>query len=107
MIRRPPGALHSISDLVALQNPKLLVRQVGRRISELRHEARFTQEAFAERLAGVGSVRQSDRGVGENLTIETMVKIANVLGVPVTDLLRAPRITKPAKHGIGRPRRSA
>lgn len=77
------------------------VRNVGRRVAELRSNAGLTQEQQAERLGFTLKYLQRVEGGGENLTVRSLVKIASVFGVGVTELFRKPR-TKQA--GPGRPR---
>lgn len=73
-----------------MENPDVLVHKVGRKIAELRRKAGLTQEELAEKL-GVGWRYVSRAERGENLTLQTMVKIANALGVRVKTLLNEPR----------------
>jgi len=73
-----------------VENPDALVHKVGRKIAELRRKAGLTQEELAEKL-GVGWRYVSRAERGENLTLQTMVKIANALGVRVKALLNEPR----------------
>jgi transcriptional regulator with XRE-family HTH domain len=77
------------------------VRNVGRRVAELRSKAGLTQEQHAERLGFTLKYHQRVEGGGENLTVRSLVKIDSVFGVGVTELFRKPR-TKQA--GPGRPR---
>lgn len=87
------------------EDPERLVRDVGRRIVELRRSAGLTQEEFAEAMRS--SVQYVSRvELGENLTIHSLAKIANVLGVRVADLFQAPG---PAARAVkrGRPRKPA
>lgn len=64
----------------------------------------MTQEHLAETLdVSVRYVQFVEAGQ-ENLTVETLVKIANGLRAPVADLFAQP--TKP-KLGPGRPKKSA
>lgn len=83
--------------------PQNLIRTVGRRIAELRSE-RMTQAEFAERLGS--SVQWVSRiELGENLTLATLEKIADVLGVTVPSLFIEPaRDAHGAKRG--RPRKA-
>ena len=68
------------------ENATKLVRSVGRRIAELRRNKDLTQAEFAE-LLGVSVQWVSRAEVGhENLTISTMAKVANALGVQVVVL---------------------
>ena len=78
------------------------VKNVGRRVAELRGKAGLTQEQQAERLGFTLKYLQRIEGGGENLTVRSLVKIASAFGVPVTELFQKPR-TKQA--GPGRPRR--
>ena len=84
--------------------PERVLRAVGRRVGELRRERGLTQEQLAEILElSVRYVQFVESGE-ENLTVTTLVKIANGLRVPVADLFAPP--TKP-KPGPGRPKKSA
>lgn len=73
-----------------MENPDVLVHKVGRKIAELRRKAGLTQEELAEKL-GVGWRYVSRAERGENLTLQTMVKIANALEIRVKALLNEPR----------------
>jgi transcriptional regulator with XRE-family HTH domain len=73
-----------------VEDPEFLVRRVGRRIAELRQRAGLTQEELAEQL-GVGWRYLSRAERGENLTLRTLAKIANVFGVEAKSLLNKPR----------------
>lgn len=77
---------------------------VGRRIAELRRGKGYTQEQMAE-LLDVGSryVSRAERG-DENLTLESLAKVASVLGVRARALLDAPAKTALSVRP-GRPRR--
>ncbi len=78
------------------------VKNVGRRVAELRAKARLTQEQQAERLGFTLKYLQRIESGGENLTIRSLVKVASVFGVPVTELFRNPRTQQ---AGPGRPKR--
>lgn len=73
------------------QDPKRVLKDIGRKIAELRGAADVTQEALAEILGWSLKYQQRVEGGRENLTTGTLVKIANALGVPVAHLFRAPR----------------
>ena len=77
------------------------VKNVGRRVAELRAKAGLTQEQQAERLGFTLKYLQRIEGGGENLTVRSLVKIASAFGVPASELFRKPR-TKQA--GPGRPK---
>ena len=88
--------------LVGKQDPKELLRDIGRKIAEAR-AARWTQEEFAE-LRGI-QVRyfaRLERGL-QNFTIETLCSLGNDLGVTVQFLLEPPA---DREIHIGRPKRN-
>jgi transcriptional regulator with XRE-family HTH domain len=71
------------------------MRNVGRRVAELRRKAGLSQDKLAEVLdVPVKYVQRVERGV-ENLTLESMVKFVNVLRARTIDLLRAPKAPRP------------
>lgn len=73
-----------------MEDPDHLTLNVGRRVLELRRSAGMTQAAFAEAMAAsVQYVSRIERGQ-ENLTLHTMARIANILGVRTVDLFEAP-----------------
>lgn len=72
-------------------DPDVVQRSVGRRIAELRVERGWTQEAFAQEAeVSVGYVRRLEAG-DENLTLTSMVRLANLLEVAPIDLFKAPK----------------
>ena len=92
---------------MAREDPERLVRNIGRRIAQIRRDRRtLSQEEFAEALAC--SVQWVSRVEGgENLTIHTLVRIANVLRVPVVSLFEAPAPEPQKPRTSGRPRKAA
>lgn len=81
-------------------DPDRIVRDVGRRVGELRAAASLTQEKLAA-LAEVSlKYLQRVESGEENLTIRSLVRLANLLGVPVASLLEAPTSQRPR---VGRP----
>jgi transcriptional regulator with XRE-family HTH domain len=85
------------------------LREVGRRIAELRGAADLTQEQLATR-AGIGWKYQQQIELGyENLTLKTLVKYANLLGVALADLMQAPasRTARPGRPSRPNKRPSA
>ena len=81
-----------------------LVRAVGRRIAELRRAKGWTQEQFAaEAEVLIGYVRRVEGGY-ENLSLESLEKIATLLDVDVVDLLKPPREPEARR---GRPPRAS
>ena len=85
--------------------PETLVRNVGRRIVELRRAAGLTQAAFAEKLGcSIQYASLVERGT-QNLGLTSLAQVANVLGVGVEELLRVPSAeAKVVKRGRPRTR---
>jgi transcriptional regulator with XRE-family HTH domain len=83
-----------------LSGPRTL-RNLGRRIGELRVRLGMTQEALAERMRVAPRWLQSVEAGRENATVETLVRFANALRVPVGDLFEPPTTPRPRP---GRPR---
>jgi ribosome-binding protein aMBF1 (putative translation factor) len=79
-----------------------IIEGVGRRIAEARKAKAWTQQKAADRLKiEVQSWQRFERG--ENTTIRTLVKIANLFGVTTRSLFDEPTSRE---HREGRPRRS-
>jgi transcriptional regulator with XRE-family HTH domain len=77
---------------------------VGRRIAEIRREKGLTQQGLATAMkTTVQWISRVENGE-ENLTLATLVKLANTFGVGVSDLLSIPE-PSPRKTGPGRPRK--
>lgn len=88
-----------------VQDADEIVKNVARKIVELRLAHGMTQERLAEALDC--SVQYASRiEVGENLSITTLTKIANAIGVPVIALFEPPSPSEPPTKR-GRPRRAA
>ena len=85
-------------------DPHRVLQGIGRRIAEIRRDSGQTQEKLAEGLEVSVRYIQFVEGGKENLTVETLVKFANFLRVPVIELFTPP--TKP-KAGPGRPKKKA
>ena len=77
-------------------------RNLGRRIGELRVALDLTQEKLAERLKVSPRWLQSVEAGRENLTIDTIVKIANGLRTDVRAFFENASTPRPKR---GRPRR--
>jgi transcriptional regulator with XRE-family HTH domain len=84
---------------VGLHDPERVVIDVGRRIAELRARAGLTQSAFARLLGGTLRYIQQLEGGERNLTLHTLTKIGNALGVHPRALLAATKYRRPAKAG--------
>lgn len=83
-------------------DPDRLVRDIGRRVAELRAERGWTQEQFAVRLGvTAGYVGRLERGT-QSFTVHRLAWLANHLGVRILDLFTPPatRVVRP-----GRPKR--
>jgi transcriptional regulator with XRE-family HTH domain len=75
---------------VEADDPDAVIRDVGRRVAELRVGLGLTQDKFAESL-GVSGVYVRRVEIGqENLTLRSLTRFATVLGVRTVDLLAAP-----------------
>lgn len=75
---------------MASRGMTLLLRDVGRRIAEVRTERGWTQDEFAERVeVSVGYLRRIEGG-HENLTLGSVAKLAGLLGVDAAELLTVP-----------------
>lgn len=82
-------------------SPQQVTENVGRRLAELRHKRGETQAQLAENLEiSIKYLQRLERGV--NLTIHSLVEIANFLNVPLRDLFKVPQ-ERPARRGPGRP----
>lgn len=71
-----------------------LQNDLGRRSAELRAARGLTQAALAEVLEVSTNYVARIEGGWENLTLESLVKIANALEVQVSDLFVPPTIRK-------------
>jgi transcriptional regulator with XRE-family HTH domain len=76
-----------------------VLRDVGRRVAELRRALDLTQEAAAERLgmhpANYARIEQGR----QNVTVETLVRVASVCKVSVAELFVVPESSDPAEEG--------
>ena len=81
-----------------------VLRDLGRRVAELRAARGLTQEQFAEEADITAQYLQRVEAGRENLTVRSLVRMASLLHVSITDLF-----AKPAQREVrrpGRPRRS-
>jgi transcriptional regulator with XRE-family HTH domain len=80
-------------------DPDEVVANVGLRIAEIRKARGYTQERFARLLKFTYQYVSRLEG-GRNLTIHTLVRIANKLEVPPQDLFATPTTpSEPRKRG--------
>jgi transcriptional regulator with XRE-family HTH domain len=76
---------------VPSDSPGAAVRRVAKRIAEVRREKGLTQEEMAARLAcALKNYQRIESRDGQNVTMKTLTRIANILGVTVTDLVPPP-----------------
>ena len=85
-------------------NGEGLVRDVGRRIAEVRAANGLTQERFAEAMGIELRNVQRLEGGRANITLSTLARVARALGVLPTALLETPASRVTVR---GRPRRPA
>ena len=85
------------------ETPADVLRDVGRRIAELRAAQGWTQEKMAEALDVNLPYLQRIEGGRENLTVRSLARLAHILGVRVGALFEAP--ADRTVRGPGRPRR--
>lgn len=79
------------------------VRDVGRRLAELREDAGLTQQQAAERI-GMSSQYLRRVEAGEiNLSIRSLVKFAHVFKTDIEALFQVPKSRQ--RRGRGRPAR--
>ena len=83
-------------------DPERVCRDIGRRIAELRESRALTQEQLSGMLAS-SSQWISQLEAGRNMTVHSLVRVANALRVPVQRLFDAPKAAAPRR--AGRPRR--
>lgn len=79
------------------------MKNLGRRLREVRTERGLTQEELAEQLEVSVRWIQSVEGGRENVGVVTLVRFANALKTPIGEFFLPP--TQPAPR-TGRPRRS-
>ncbi|HEY5960306.1 MAG TPA: helix-turn-helix transcriptional regulator [Polyangiaceae bacterium] len=74
-----------------------VIRQLGRRIAEIREDLGWTQQQAAEMLnMPTKNLQKIERG--SNLTVRSLVRVASALGVP-TRLLFDPPASKERLRG--------
>ena len=87
---------------VQREDPRQVLRDIGRRVAEVRVARGMTQEQFAEKVLRVSlKYTQAVEAGRENLTVESLVKMANKLRLPVARLFETPATRQVPR---GRPR---
>jgi transcriptional regulator with XRE-family HTH domain len=94
------GEVQGVSRL----DPKRFVRSVTRRIAAVRRARGLTQEAAAERY-GTALKNWQRMEAGQNLTLATLARVAQALGVPPAELVVASAPPVLLAADSGRPRR--
>lgn len=92
---------------VRSNDPAVLLRDIGRRIAELRIGKRLTQEAFAERLDVTARYVQRIESGSQNMSVLVLTAFANGLGVLTAELFKKPKAQRAKQVRVKRaPRRS-
>lgn len=81
-----------------------MAKRVGARVAELREERALTQLELATQIRTTTQWLSRIELGRQNLTLATLVKLANALDVALTELFVAPK-TAPKARGKGRPKR--
>lgn len=81
-----------------MEDPEKLKEHVGRRIAELRQHEGLTQADVAESIGTTVPNYQRIEYGSQNVTIETMVKIANAIRCKVVDLFGSEDRPRPARR---------
>ncbi len=77
------------------------IANVGRRVAELREAAGLTQQSFADRMELSPQYLRRVESGGVNLSIKSLVRFADGLGVELFELFEAPR--RRGRRNPGRP----
>ncbi len=88
--------------MLAQDDPAKVIVAIGRRIAELRSQSGLTQRQLAKKLRVSIPWISRVEAVGENLTVETIVRIARAIGVASSELWAPPGPETP-KVRRGRP----
>jgi transcriptional regulator with XRE-family HTH domain len=86
--------------------PGRLAKNVGRRIAEVRRARGWTQQQLADRLM-VQVARVARIEAGENLRLDSVERIARVLGIAPRRLLQSPNSRTKRRPGRPRKRRTS
>lgn len=73
-----------------------VLEDIGRRVAEIRRTHGWTQEDLAEKLGVAARYLQAIEQGDENLTVESLVRLADTLQVSVLELFQPPS-TKPKR----------
>lgn len=84
---------------MARNDYKKTLKNIGRKIGELRAKKGFTQSQFAEKT-GLSHIWLQQIEAGKEASIKALVEIANALDQDFLDLFKKPSTPKPSR---GRP----
>src|ERR1700677_4196826 len=85
-----------------MNDPDKTIENIGRRVAEIRLKLGLTQDALAEKAGVTGGYIRQIEGGWKNLRVNTLCKIADILGCQTRDLFETPTMKKQTS---GRPRR--
>ncbi|GEM_PF-504565 len=84
-----------------MNDPDKTIEHIGRRVAEIRLKLGLTQDALAEKAGVTGGYIRQIEGGWKNMRVNTLCKIADILGCQTRDLFETPTMKKRAS---GRPR---
>lgn len=86
------------------QDPTKIAQDIGRRVAQIRRERNLTQRQLAAKLKVSIPWLSKVETKGSNMTVVTIIKLANALGVSGRELWDPPKIKEPPKPARGRPK---
>jgi transcriptional regulator with XRE-family HTH domain len=84
-----------------MNDPHKTIENIGRRVAEIRLKLGLTQDALAEKAGVTGGYIRQIEGGWKNMRVNTLCKIADILGCQTRDLFETPTMKKQTS---GRPR---
>jgi transcriptional regulator with XRE-family HTH domain len=84
-----------------MNDPDKTIENIGRRVAEIRLKLGLTQDALAEKAGVTGGYIRQIVGGWKNMRVNTLCKIADILGCQTRDLFETPSMKKQTS---GRPR---
>jgi transcriptional regulator with XRE-family HTH domain len=84
-----------------VNDPDKTIENIGRRVAEIRLKLGLTQDALAEKAGVTGGYIRQIEGGWKNMRVNTLCKIADILGCQTRDLFETPTMKKQTS---GRPR---
>lgn len=87
---------------MGLKDPGKIIKNIGRRIGEVREHQGLKQSELADKLGmSTRHLQRCESGMEVRLTVETLVRIANALSVDYREFQKAPKTNRPKP---GRPK---